>query len=239
VPRETVNKNRRSDIAAALKRAKPSDMLTLEELALIWGVTKPRFVTVRNTMADFPAPLPGQGNVYIYPARKALEAMLKHETRHDEAASQRRARADAILGRNGKGKASDTLGDHTPNELVLLSRLAADVEERERAMRIHIPAVEVSDTAGDVFGEMSEFLSDFANEIDPNGLLDPDTRERIDKAARERLLHFHRRMKHILTADGDAGGAPSGQTGAGRAPRGAGGARPRRKRQGGLRGQAG
>ncbi len=199
--REKANPNRRRDIAAALKRAKPGDHLTLQDIALVWGVTKQRFVTVRNQMADFPDPLPGQGNVYIYPAKQALEAMLAHETRHDDAARARQKRTALILGHVARGRAAEDIGAYTPNDLSTLARLAADTEQRERDQGLYVPVAEVAALAGEIFGEISEFMGGLANMVDPHGLLPPSTRAQIDSGGSEALLGLHRRMKDMLSPD--------------------------------------
>lgn len=199
--RDHSNRNRRADIKAALKRAKPDDVLELEALAIIWGTTKPRFVTVRNTMADFPQPMPGQGNKYIYPARVALQSMLDHETRHDADAKARAARTDAILGRTGKRAVSDDSARHSVSELATLSRMAAEIEEREREQGEYLAVAEVAAVAGEVFSEISEFMASLPNKMDPNGLLPPELRVMIGSQAKEALLQLHRKMKQVLSPD--------------------------------------
>jgi hypothetical protein len=192
------NKKRVADLEAALKRAKPRDRLYLEDLALLWGTTKPRFVTVRNAMADFPESVDRDGNRYIYLAKPALQAMVKHERRHDSRNKIRADRAAAILGKTRGGGAADD-NSHTPNELATLSRLAAEAEERERAQRMYIPAAEVYAVAGDVYAEISDFASRLSNEIDPHGELPAEVRVKIDKRGQDALLRCHRAMKAILT----------------------------------------
>lgn len=194
---------RLKDLEAALGRAKPRDRLTLEECAVLWGVTKPRFVSVRNQMPAFPDPVDKEGNVFFYPARKALQAMLGYERRHDELAKARQSRADAILGKHRVSRTEGDDGSHSPNELATLSRIAADAEERERLQRLYVPIDEVVTIAGDVFGEVSDTLSQLAMLIDPHGRLDPKVRADIDKEAKGVLLRCHRRMKDILVVDVD------------------------------------
>lgn len=199
--RDGPNLTRRADLKSALRRAKPADNLTLEALAIIWGTTKSRFVSVRNTMPDFPQPMAGQGNGYIYPAAKALKAMLAHETRHDDAAKARAARTNAILGRSGrKGDAAD-VGAHTPSELATLSRMAAEAEQRERDQGMYVPVAEQAAIAGDVFSEISEFMRGLSNKLDPHGLLPPETRTLVDTLGDELLLRIHRKMKDVLSPD--------------------------------------
>jgi hypothetical protein len=206
------NPNRRPDIQAALKRAKPNDLLSLEALAMIWGVAKSRFVTVKNVMPGFPPPIP-QGTSHVFKAKQALKAMLDYETRHDRAAQLRADRQAAILGGMKKARADQVVDQGIPaRDLQILNRMATEIEERERNQRAYIPAAEVAMIAGDVFSEISEFMAGLSNKVDPNGLLDPLLRAQIDDHASEALLRFHGKMKKILDADvveGTPGGAPN------------------------------
>ena len=195
------NPHRRADIQAALKRAKPDTMLSLEELAFVWGTTKGPFVTAKKYMVGMPAPVLS-GTSHLYPAKDALRAMLNYETRNDEAARNLAERQAAILGMKARSeRAAEEAAAHSPRDLQVLNRLAAEVEEREREQRQYIPAAEVAKTAGDVFSELSEFMAGLSNAIDPNGLLDPKLRELIDHKGGEALLSFHRKLKTLLDAD--------------------------------------
>lgn len=190
------NKKRLADLEAAFERAKPRDRMLLEDLAILYGVTKPRFVSVRNQMPDFPEAVDRDGNKYIYLAKPAIRAMINFEKRHDALEKQRAARAAAIMGKRRAATPDDF--SHSPSQLAILSRLAAEAEEREREQRLYIPAAEVAVIAGDVFGEISDFASRLANEIDPHGLLSAETRKQIDDRAKNALLRCHKRMKDIL-----------------------------------------
>lgn len=191
---------RRQDLAAALKRVKAEDVLTLEELALLWGVTKPRFVSERNLMATFPDHIK-QGNVYFYPAKAAIQAMLDHETRHDKMNRDRAAIAARILGK-GRQEEVDSAG-HSVNELATLNRMATEMEEREREQGKYIPAAEVARVCGEVFSEISEFMSSLDAKVDPNGLLPLEIRAMILSNGKDALLRLHRLMRDMLRADAD------------------------------------
>lgn len=193
------NPHRRQDLEDALKRAKPRDRLTLEQVSLLWGVTKQRFVTVKNAMAAFPGVADTVGNLHYFPARAAIKAMLAHEKRFDQMASDRAARADAILGKSrGLAGAGSTF---SPTELATMSRLAAEIEERERAQGEYVPVAEVAAIAGEVFSIISDFCSRLSNEIDPHGRLPPDTRRLIDEGSHRSLLQCHTELKDMLSPD--------------------------------------
>ena len=218
--RDGPNLTRRKALKRSLGRLKDDDLLSLENLAALWGTSKARFVTVRNRMETFPNPIPGQGNSYVYMAKLAVQAMYDYETRADREVQARLARTNTILGRTERTVHADPL--HTPNELVALNRLAAEIEAREREQGIYVPVAENARVAGEVFSMISEFMAQLPNQVDPHGLLDPDIRTRIKSGADEALLRFHRSMRDMLTAD-----AQPRTTGA--APRGARKARSRRE----------
>jgi hypothetical protein len=188
------------DIEAALKRAPARSRLKLGDCALIWNVTKPRFVSVRNQMPDFPDPVDKEGNEYIYPARKALQAMLRYEKRHEAVAARRAEMTAQIMGK-GRREANAASAGFSVNELAGMSRLANEVEEREINQGLYIPRAEVARVAGDVFSEISELLSRLSYKVDPSGRLPMATRVAIDTAGKEQLLKAGARMKDILEPD--------------------------------------
>lgn len=209
------NLSRRQDLQRAIKRAKPGDLLRLEDLARVWGVVKTRFVNVKNDVTmtiGFPEHAPGPNNTHLYPAKASLQKLLDWETRHDKISSDRQKRAAEILGHTRRGRAGvSEIAIHQPRELSELNRLAADIEQRERDQGLYIPASVVSATAGDVFSIVSEFCGIMENHVDPNGLLPPEVREKIAKGGRDTLLKVHQRMKGLLNADSAADQRPAGR----------------------------
>lgn len=198
------NTTRRQDLKAAIRRAKPDDLLRLEDLARIWGVVKTRFVNIKNDITmtiGFPSHVPGPNNTHLFPAKEALEKLLAWETRNDETSTARQQRAAEILGHTGKGKASLPTALHAPNELAVLNRLAADIEAREREQRLYIPAAEVSATAAEVFSIFSEYCGSLENYVDPNGLLPIDIRKKISDGGHATLLNIHKKLRGLLNAD--------------------------------------
>lgn len=215
------NPNRLPDIKSALRRAKPADQLSLEALAVIYGTSKQRFVTVKNAMPGFPSPI-AQGTSHVFPAKAALQAMLNWETRHHAAAAAKADRQNAILGKIKPERAQAIADAAIPvRDLAIMSRLAAETEERERDQRLYIPAAEVERTASDVFSELSEFMAGLSNKVDPNGLLDATIRALIDDGSAKALLGFHARMKTLLNANADTSrsGKPSNRARSTRARR--------------------
>lgn len=192
------NLNRRKDLEAAIARAQPDEMLTLSALALAWGSTKTNFVNVKANIADFPTPVDGPKNSHLYPARDALEAMLRYERRNDAMQAEMQQTANAILGRSKASSVETTL---PVSELATLSRLAAEVETRERDQGLWANLAEMASTAGQVFASISGFLGSLANEIDPNGQLPPETRTLLDQRGRDKLLSVHGEMKYMLSGD--------------------------------------
>lgn len=220
---------RRRDLEAALKRAKDDDLLSLDHLAVLWGVVKTRFVNIRNDIEatiGWPKAEKGPKNTHLYPARDALQKMLDYEKRHDKAESDRRKQVDRILGRTGRGKEADDGYQMPVNEMAQLHRMATEIEERERKQRLYIPATEVAATCAEVFALFSEFCGDLDNRVDPNGELPGPVRARVRELGAELQLRIHREMKDMLSADAHA--KPSDAAAHGGAPRRARRASPRR-----------
>lgn len=217
---DKTNAQRLTDLKAALAVAKKTDMLPLAACAALWGVTKPRFVNKRAEMATFPEGIPGQGNSLDYPAIKAIKAMIAYIERHQKDRETRAASQARLIGRGARAEA---LSQHTPAELATLNRLRADIEHDEREQGLYCPIADQQQIAGEVFSELSEFMSTLSNQIDPHGRLAPDVRVAIDSKAHEALLKFHTRMKGLLSGD-------ALHTRIGTANRGAGKPRAQRKR---------
>jgi hypothetical protein len=225
------NLERVKALQSGVKRAKLGDKLSFTELALLWGVSKGAFTNVRQRMTGFPAGEPGPGNSILYPAKQALEVMLEYETRADAAEQERQSRAAAIMGLDRKGGRRKKEQVYLPpSELLKLSRLRAEIEERERNQGEYVPRAEVRATAARTYAILSEHLGQLDLRVDPNGLLPAETRAKLGEQGRKALLAIHAELSDMLGADVDHG--PS-RTPKRRGP--AGGAErtpPRRKRKG-------
>jgi hypothetical protein len=229
------NISRRADVESALKRAKPKDMLRLEDLAKIWGTSKQNFVnTLREIekLVDVPEYVPGPRGTHLYPARKMLTAMRAYEQRNDAIHANLAARARAILGGSRRPAAADAL--LPVSEMATLSRMMAETEERERDQGAYVPVAEMARVAGNVFGMMSAFLSELDAQVDPNGILPTDVRTMIREGGRNVALNIHSEMKQMLSGhatpkprnaarargqNGPAGKSRVGRKGAGGVPR--------------------
>lgn len=201
----TVDDARRvSDLKAALKRARPGALLSLDDLALLWGTSKARFVTTRNTIAGFPDPMPAPKEMrlapkaYVYPARPAIQAMLAYANRHQDLD---RAKAERTAAMMGERRCVDSAPLHRISELQTINRMMAEIEERERLQGEYVPATDVAAVAGEIFSEVSETFASLSNKVDPHGEFPAELRLRMDEQGRAALLRLHRRMKDMLEAD--------------------------------------
>ncbi|MET0373962.1 MAG: hypothetical protein ABW128_06855 [Rhizorhabdus sp.] len=208
------------DLKAALKTAKPKDTYSLQEVAALWGVSKPRFVNKRAEFAVFPEPIVN-GNTHLYPAREAIKAMIAHLERHQQAATERARRTAALIG--GGTATEEMLMHYSPAEIASMNRTQADIEQRERDQRLFVHMSDVEQVAGSIFSILSDFASGLSNRLDPHGRLAPELRAMVDTNAQLELLKAHREIKGLLEND-----AVGGATGA--APRKAASPRARRKR---------
>lgn len=185
------------DLRSALKKAKPRDTLSLSACAALWGVTKPRFVNKRAEIAKFPDFKEKIGNEHHYPALKTLRAMIGHIEGHRENDASRAKRIGKLIGNDQM--AAHISGSFSIAELARANQLAAEIETRERESdeweRIAVIAREV----GLIFSDLSEFMSNLANDMDPHGLWVPEMRAQLDARAHEKLLEFHSKIKHRLT----------------------------------------
>lgn len=189
---------RRADLKEAHKRfRKKGETISLEDCARLWGVSKARFINVRNDIADFPDPVAKHGNAYVYEARPVIEAMLRHETRNDALVASKASKVAAILG----GR-TDDLDDVLPaSEMLALARTRAEVEKRMRDQGQLVLAAEVQEVAADVFGEISNTLGKLSDSVDPNGRLPGPTRTLLDGLGKDLLLRMYARLNDMLGGD--------------------------------------
>lgn len=189
---------RRADLATALKRFKKGEAISLEDLARLWGVTKARFVNVRNDIADFPEHIAKQGNALLYDAKPAIEALITHERRHDQLHSTKSDKVRRIL---GAAKAEDEDAPLPPSEMLALARAGAEVDKRRREQGELVRFSEVQEIAANVFGVISHNLSKLSDSVDPNGKLPGQVRALIDEKGKDLLLRMYNDLNDMLGGD--------------------------------------
>lgn len=207
---EDTRRLRRDRIAEALRTAKKGESIGLTELAKVWGVGKPAFVNVRDRIADFPAATQN-GNVYVYPRLKALQALDRYERRADDATAAKQARLAKLVGvpmEDSRLSLSD---------LIKANQLQADIDNRIAAQKLIVPKAAVQSTAAKVFERLSRTLSDLGTVVDPNGQFTTEVRAAADKAGKELLLRIHADLKDMLSEDARTPGSPRDRSAAGRA----------------------
>jgi phage terminase Nu1 subunit (DNA packaging protein) len=197
---------RRADLAAALKSFKKREHITIEDLALLWGVTKARFVNLRGQIADFPLPIGKDGNALLYEARPAIESLLRYESRNDTATAARSSKVARILG----ASAPDEESALPASEMLALARARAEVQKQQKEQGTLVTFAEVQEVAAEVFGEISNVLGKLSDSVDPNGKLPATVRAILDDLGKDLLLRSYNRMNDMLSDDVD--GHPPGAT---------------------------
>lgn len=193
---------RRDDLVATLKQFKKGEHISLEDLGSLWGVSKARFVNVRNEIADFPEPIGKQGNALLYDARPAIECLIRRVERTNKASSARSAKVAQILGGRDAEVEDD---DHLPpSEMLALSRAGAEIEKRRRAQGELVLAAQVHEIAGMVFGYLSQRLGKLSNSVDPNGRLPGNVKTTLDGLGKDLLLRMHEDLSDMLGGNADA-----------------------------------
>ncbi len=194
---------RRADLEAALKRFKKGEHISLEDCGRLWGVSKARFVNVRNEIADFPEAIGKQGNALLYEARPAIEALLRHEKRHDSRVSAKSKKISAILGR-GRADGEEDEGALPASEMLALIRARAEVEKQLRAQGQLMLGTQVAEVAGQVFSYISNVVGKLSDSVDPNGKLPGPTRTLLDGLGKDLLLRMHEELSDMLGGNADA-----------------------------------
>lgn len=198
------NLNRRADLEAALARCKPGDVISLQDLATLYGTSKQNFTNLLRQierMFDMPAWTIGPRGIHVYPAAKAIRVIIAYEKRNDAQAATLQERTARILG-NGKRKPGAAQDAMLPiSEMAVASRVMAETEQRERDQGLHTSLADQASTAGEVFGMISGFLSELEAEIDPNGELPMKVRAKLREGGNKLALKIHGRMKDMLSGN--------------------------------------
>lgn len=198
------NPQRRKALAAALKKLAPEDMLSLEELATLWGTAKTRFTNVKQDMIrtgyDFPPPVKGPKNSNLYLAKQAVEVMLDYETRNDRTAMEKDQVIKQIL---GHGNSEENQGVIPISELAILNREAARAEDRARKQGEVTPVAKAAAVAGEVFSIITDFFGDLDARVDPNGQLPRDVRSKIKELGAAAQIQLYEAIESELSDDPD------------------------------------
>ena len=171
----------------------------------MWGTGKGAFTNLRHRVAGFPEAEEGPRGSNLYDAPKALKALLDYETRADAEEMARQKRAAEIIGigsKPGRKKKAPEIF-LPPSEMLKLSRLRAEVEEREREQGQYIHRDKVRGTATRIYRTLNESLSMLEVRVDPNGLLSADLRMKVSELGRTALLAIHRELSDTLGLDVD------------------------------------
>lgn len=187
---------RRADLATALKRFKKGEQISLQDLAFLWGVSKARFVNVRNEITDFPDPVGKQGNGLLYNAREAIEALVRHDKRNDQVIASKSSKVRRILGASAADAEEDA--PLPPSEMLALARAGAEVDKRLREQGTLVKFSEVQEIASEVFGELSNVLSKLSDSVDPNGRLPGTVRTLLDGQGKDLLLRMYAKLNDML-----------------------------------------
>jgi len=219
---DKTDEKRLIDVNALLKKTRKGQVLSLQECADIWGVTKPRFVNKRKEM-DFPEHVSVKNNAHVFDRREVLKTMKAFLERHEKAAESKAERLSKLTGAPDQ-MASNIRGDLSIAELAKANQMRAQFEQEAIEQGKLVLAEDVSFVLGAVFSELSEFMSNLSNFIDPHGRLPPELRKMVDKNGSDQLLSTHRRLKRFLTSD--AVDKPTGKAARGSSKRKA----PRRRK---------
>ena len=193
---------RRSALAAALASTADGETITIDEMMLLWGVSKGTFVNTRNLIPFFPeASFVGDRGVINYPRRESLEALIKWETRGDEGEKTKSARLRKMMGHSDDDDAESII---SMSDMAKASQLRAQIEERMVVQRELVSRADEQKTAARVFEILSRNLSRLGSVIDPNGREKPEVRARLDQNGSNLLLALHREMATAL-GDVDVG----------------------------------
>lgn len=192
---------RKADLIEAKKRfARSKKLLSLDELAILYGLSKGAFVNLRKMIPDFPDPAERKSNAYFYPAHAAVSALLAYVTRHEETQADHARRLRALAG------PPQDLGDGDAPTLTANEQLKAyDLRQKLKEEAIEQGHLHRSDhcaaVSERVFSLISRTFGKPSDSMDPNGRWPAAVRAQIDKAGEALVLQCYNQMRDMLGQD--------------------------------------
>jgi hypothetical protein len=186
--------------AKATYRRRRKAVLSLDDLSILYGLTKPAFVNLRKTVEGFPDPSERRGNSFWYPAYEAVSALLTYVERHEKTTKGRAKKFSDLVQPtvNGHAFADEPLTAREQLQAYELRKLLIEEEVAQGVLHRADHCAAVSDRVFSLIS--STFGSRLADALDPNGKWDPEVREALDKLGEKLTLQVYEQMKDMLTA---------------------------------------
>ena len=187
---------RRHRLQAAIDDAKKNRKdITRDEMMTIWGVSPGRLTQILNQIPGFPAAKDIKGKLY-FPRGRALKALWEWEHKGDREQQEKQKRLAAIM---GVEQDTSALTHLHPGEMLKAMQANAEIQERIKSQGMLVSRADAQAVAVRVYELLSRRLSNLGTVIDPNGLLSPDQREKMDKAGSDLLLSIYAQMRDTLS----------------------------------------
>jgi|SRR5882672_3172639 len=188
------------------------ETLSQRKLAEIYGVTPARLVNlIKFRFESFPPPERHKDKSYWYQAKAAVAAMISYMEKGGNVRKSQAARHAAIM--SGTPAAPTTAAyDEGPQPLSAgeIDRLASAqtrIWKLQVSQGLYVKADDMRHVARRVNALISRDVINLVNVIDPNGRLDGELRQRIEKECRTALVKMHAEMGELLDDVGERPGA--------------------------------
>lgn len=182
---------RRQRIKIAMDETVDGETITIDEMMVVMGLSKPSFVNLRDQVDrafGFPKVL-SEGRKHFYPRQPALQALLNWETRGDQASADKDARMRKLLGISDSTTPLISISD-----LEKASRLRAEIDQRLVDQGKLVAVADLQRTASLLYSVFSRPLSNLGTVLDPNGTYPAKVREGLDKLGKDLLLRMHKEL---------------------------------------------
>lgn len=184
----------------------------MDEMAALWGITKPAFHNLQKTIENFPEPVERKGLTFYYPAFKVVRAMLAYMDRHVRA-EKAKAQQFSDLVRPARVEPGEAIEPMTATEQLKAYELRNKLVQEELNQGVLHRADHCAAVSDRVFSLISRtFGSNLADTLDQNGKWPAEVREAVNTAGENLTLRVFNEMKDMLTAGvvGHADGKPPG-----------------------------
>lgn len=214
---------RRADLedAKVRYRRRTRAVLNWDEIAMLYGITKPAMHNLAKTIEGWPDHVDKKGNAFFFPAYKVVVALL-HYVKRKEEAEKGAAIAFQDLVRPAVTAEDGRLPPMTATEQLKAYELRQKIVDEEVANGVLHRADHCAAVSDAIFTDISRtFGSSLADTLDPNGQWPPEVRTAVTEAGENLTLRCYARLKDMLTAGvvGANTNADNGNSGPSRAAR--------------------
>jgi hypothetical protein len=196
------DQQRRIDVAEAKANysRRRKALVTMDEIAAVYGLTKPAMHNLHKTVTGFPEWTERKGNTHFYPAYKVFTSLLAYLERNEKMAAAQAAQFSELVRPPTAGDGFEVQPMTASEQLKALDLRQRLIDEAVDQGHLH-RADHCAAVSDRVFTKISTtFGRNLADAMDPNGRWPGWLREDVTERGKQLVLQCFAEMKDMLTA---------------------------------------